>query len=133
MMLRSFCKYSVITGTIIIWIIKFALRPYIHFTQPAKYLLGIAPNLLGAFLLPLGCYWLLNKYINLHVDKQLRWFCAVCFCLLIINEVLQLIPIFGRTFDYNDIIFSSVGLLFSYVVFGKIQTIKAAEYGSQTV
>jgi len=41
--------------------------------------------------------------------------------MLIINEYLQLIPFFGRTFDYNDIIFSSVGLMLSYFVFGRIQ------------
>jgi hypothetical protein len=128
MALKSFCKYSVITGTLIIWVIKFALRPYIHFTQPAKFLLGIAPNLLGSFLLPLGCYWLLGKYINLHIDKQLRWFCAVCFCLLVINEVLQLIPIFGRTFDYSDIAASAAGLTGAYFLCSKYLFKKLATY-----
>jgi hypothetical protein len=119
MMLKRFCKYVVISGTIIIWIIKFALRPFVHFSQPTKYLLGIAPNLLGSFLLPLGCYWLLSRFIDLHADKQLRWFCIVCFLLLIINELLQLIPVFGRTFDYNDIAASAVGLTAAYFLCSK--------------
>ncbi|MGG9964251.1 hypothetical protein [Ferruginibacter sp. SUN106] len=128
MRLKLFCKYSVIAGTLIIWIIKFALRPYIHFTQPTKYLLGIAPNLLGSFLLPLGCYWLLGKYINLHADKQLRWFCVVCFGLLVINELLQLIPVFGRTFDYSDIAASAVGLASAYFLCSKYLFRKLATY-----
>jgi hypothetical protein len=41
--------------------------------------------------------------------------------MLIINEYLQLIPIFGRTFDVYDIIFSMVGLLTSYFAFSKVQ------------
>jgi hypothetical protein len=43
------------------------------------------------------------------------------FGMLIVNEYLQLIPFFGRTFDYNDIIFSLVGLMVSHFVFGKLQ------------
>jgi len=42
------------------------------------------------------------------------------FGMLVVNEYLQLIPIFGRTFDYFDIIFSAIGLSASYFVFGKI-------------
>jgi len=41
---------------------------------------------------------------------------------------MQLIPVFGRTFDYNDILFSSVGLVASYFVFNKIQTRKGRSY-----
>lgn len=43
------------------------------------------------------------------------------FGMLVVNEYLQRISFFGRTFDYYDIIFSSVGLLAAYFVFGKIQ------------
>lgn len=48
--------------------------------------------------------------------------------MLIVNEYLQLIPFFGRTFDYNDILFSSVGLMVFYFIFGKIQSRKRREY-----
>jgi hypothetical protein len=128
MLLKSFCKYVLLIGAVIIWAIKLAVRPNFNWDHPAKYLLGIAPNLLGSFLLPFGCYWLLNKYINLHVDKQFKRFCVICFCLLVINEMLQLIPLFGRTFDYNDIAASAVGLMGSYFLCSKYLFRKLATY-----
>lgn len=128
MTLKQFCKYVVISGAVIIEGIKWGVRPYFHFSQPTKFLLGIAPNLLGSFLLPLGCYWLLSRYINLHADKQFKAFCAVCFVLLIINELLQLIPVFGRTFDYSDIAASVFGLTGSYFFCSKYLFRKLATY-----
>ena len=114
MYLKNFCKFTVIGGAIIIEFIKWVVRPYFHLVQPVKFIMGIMPNLFGAFLLPLGCYWLLNRYINLFSDIQLKLFCFICFLLLVFNEVLQLIPFFGRTFDWNDILASAAGLLLSY-------------------
>ena len=128
MALRHFCRYAVIMGTLIIWTIKWALRPYLHFSQPTKYLLGIAPNLLGSFLLPFGCYWLLRRFIDLHDEKQFKWFCIICFVLLIINELLQLIPVFGRTFDYSDIAASGLGLMGAYFFCGKYLFRKLVTY-----
>jgi hypothetical protein len=128
MSFKSFCKYTVITGAIIIMVIKFVIRPYYHFAQPAKYLMGIAPNLLGSFLLPFGCYWLLDKFINLHSAKQFKWFCRVCFVLLVINEMLQLVPVFGRTFDYNDITASAAGLVSAYSLCSKYLFKKLADF-----
>ena len=128
MTLQNFCKYTLISGAVIIEGIKWIVRPHFHFSQPTKFLLGIAPNLLGSFLLPFGCYWLLNRYIDLHSDKQLRLFCIVCFVLLVINELLQLIPVFGRTFDYYDIAASAIGLAASYFFCGKYFFRKFATY-----
>ena len=128
MTLKQMCKYTLVTGAIIIEGIKWGIRPYFHFSQPIKYFFGIAPNLLGSFLLPFGCYWLLGRYINLHDDKQLKIFCIVCFALLVINELLQLIPVFGRTFDYGDIAASAVGLITSYFFCGKYLFRKLATY-----
>jgi len=45
---------------------------------------------------------------------------------------LQLILFFGRTFDYNDIIFSSVGLLASSFVFSRLQSRKLRNYQPET-
>jgi hypothetical protein len=42
------------------------------------------------------------------------------FAMLVTNEYLQQVPFFGRTFDYFDILFSAIGLMASYFVFGKI-------------
>ncbi|UEG50640.1 hypothetical protein LK994_04035 [Ferruginibacter lapsinanis] len=125
---KLFCKLSVISGTLIIWIIKWGLRPYFNFPQPLKYILGVAPNLLGAFLLPLGCFWLLSKYFNLLNNYVLKMFCFTSFALLVINEYLQLIPIFGRTFDLGDIAASALGLTVSYFFCSKYLFTKMATY-----
>jgi hypothetical protein len=127
MQVIRFCRLSVIIGTLCIWSIKWVIRPYFHFAQPGKYLLGIAPNLMGSFLLPLGCHWLLRKHINIFHDIQLKSFCIISFFLLVGNELLQLIPVFGRTFDYNDIGASVIGLILAYAfcrryLFSKIAT-----------
>jgi glycopeptide antibiotics resistance protein len=42
------------------------------------------------------------------------------FGMLVINEYLQLIAVFGRTFDYFDIFFSFAGLSLSYFVYGRL-------------
>ena len=118
-----------IVGALIIWSIKFGIRPYIDWDQPMKFLLGIAPNLLGSFLIPFGACWffagrnfLLARIFRIHSLTDIRLVCILGFGMLVINEYLQLIPVFGRTFDYNDIVFSSVGLIAACFVFGKLQS-----------
>jgi hypothetical protein len=128
MELKRTSKKIVITGTLIIWAIKFIIRPLHLFDEPAKFFLGIAPNLFGSFLIPFGAYWffsgrnfLLARVFRIQSMYDLRLVCLMGLGMLIINEYLQLIPFFGRTFDYNDIIFSAVGLMASYFIFGRIQ------------
>jgi len=128
MTIKQFCKYTVLLGAVIVETIKWGIRPNFHFSEPTRFLLGIAPNLLGAFLLPLGGYWLLSRYLDLHNDKQLRLFCITAFAMLVINEVLQLVPVLGRTFDYNDIAASAVGLTASYFFCSKYLVRKPATY-----
>lgn len=113
--LKTISKWSVITGAIIIWTIKLVIRPYFHTDQPMTFFLGIAPNLLGSFLIPFGAYWFFNERYFF-----LGYICMISFGLLVFNEYLQMIPIFGRTFDYFDILFSAVGLSVSYFVFGRL-------------
>jgi len=57
---------------------------------------------------------------RIHSVADLRIVCLVGFAMLVVNEYFQLMPIFGRTFDYFDIVFSIIGLFASYFVFGKI-------------
>ena len=128
MELKRTSKKIVIAGTLLIWTIKFIIRPLHLFDEPAKFFLGIEPNLFGSFLIPFGAYWffsgrnfLLARVFRIQSMYDLRLVCLMGLGMLIINEYLQLIPFFGRTFDYNDIIFSSVGLMTSYFIFGKIQ------------
>ena len=128
MELKQTCKRFVITGAIIIWTIKYIIRP-LHFLEgPETFFLGIAPNLLGSFLIPFAAYWfftgrnfLVARLFHIQSSYDLRQVCLLGLCMLIVNEYLQRIPFFGRTFDYNDIIFSATGLLASYFAFGKIQ------------
>jgi len=131
MELKHISKWFVITGTLIIWMIKFVIRPLHLFDDPARFFLNIAPNLFGAFLIPFGAYWffsgrnfLVARIFRIQTAYDLRIVCLMGLGMLIVNEYLQLIPFFGRTFDYNDILFSSVGLMTSYFVFGKIQSRK---------
>ncbi len=124
---KHISKWFVVSGTLVIWIIKFIIRP-LHLLDDSKFFLGIAPNLFGAFLIPFGAYWffsgrnfLVARVFRIQSGYDLRLVCMLGFGMLIVNEYLQRIPYFGRTFDQNDILFSSVGLLLSYFVFGKLQ------------
>lgn len=92
------------------------------------FFLGIAPNLVGSFLIPFGAYWffsgknfLIARIFRIESSFDLGLVCLLGFGMLVVNEYLQRLPVFGRTFDYNDIIFSLVGLLTSYFVFAKIR------------
>lgn len=116
-----------ITGALLIWTVKYGIRPNYDFGQPLNFLLGIAPNLLGSFLIPFGACWFfsgrdffLAKIFRIHSLGDLRMVCLLGFGMLVINEYLQLVPVFGRTFDYFDILSSAIGLSVSYFVFGKI-------------
>lgn len=127
MYLKQISRTLIITGTLIIWVIKFFVRP-LHVWEEGKFFLGIAPNLLGSFLIPFGAYWffsgrnfLIARIFRIQSPYDLRIVCLVGFGMLIVNEYLQRIPFFGRTFDYNDIIFSSVGLMMSHFVFDRLQ------------
>jgi hypothetical protein len=128
MELRAISQRLLIIGTLIIWTIKFMIRPFIHLDDALKFILGIAPNLLGSFLIPFGAYWLYThtKFFNgsllrFHFFSDARIVCLFGFSLLVINEYLQLVPIFGRTFDYFDMVFSAAGLFLSYYRFTFLQ------------
>jgi len=128
MELKQISKWSVITGAIIILGIKILIRPLYHFDEPMHFFLGIAPNLIGSFLIPFGASWffsgkdfLLARMFRIECSYDLRFVCLLGFGMLVVNEYLQLIPVFGRTFDPYDILFSGFGLITSYFVFGRLQ------------
>ncbi len=127
MQLKHLSRKVVIYGAILIWLIKFLVRP-LHLWNDAQFFLGIAPNLLGSFLIPFAAYWffsgrnfLVARIFRIRSEYDLRMVCLLGLGMLIVNEYLQLISFFGRTFDLNDMIFSMVGLTASYFVFGKMQ------------
>ncbi len=122
MRLRKISKWTVIAGTLIIWAIKFIIRPFVHISTSVKPFVGLAPNLIGSFLLPFGACWLFQKFFRLQTTKDLSITCFFGLLLVIINEYLQLIPFFGRTFDYLDILASVVGVCMGYLIFARLMT-----------
>lgn len=121
--LKNYSRIIVISGTLIIWTIKFFIRPYDLYAVWLSSFIGFAPNLIGTFLLPFGAYWLFKKYFLLRTNYDLRITCAFGLLLVIVNEYLQLIPAFGRTFDYLDILASFIGVVIGYTVFARLMLI----------
>ncbi len=120
MQLKSVSKWIVITGTLLIWTVKFIIRPFVHVPDVMKPLVGFLPNLIGSFLLPFGACWFFQRYFKLQTPADLIYTCSFGLLLVIINEYLQLIPVFGRTFDYLDIFSSVAGVFCSHLVFAKL-------------
>jgi hypothetical protein len=109
-----------IIGTLMIWIVKFVVRPFIHIPASIKPLVGFAPNLFGSFLLPFGACLFFQRFFRLQTLADLAFTCSFGLVLVIINEYLQRIPVFGRTFDYLDIFSSVVGVFCGHLVFARL-------------
>src|ERR1041385_6999638 len=107
--LRNYSRLIVVCGTLVIWTIKLIIRPFGFYSAWLTPAIGCAPNLVGAFLLPFGAYWLFKKYFAFQNIADVRLTCWFGLLLVIVNEYLQLIPVFGRTFDPLDILASFVG------------------------
>jgi hypothetical protein len=128
MELRNLSAKLVIAGTIFIWIIKLVFRPYFDVGETWTFIFGIAPNLIGSFLVPFGAYWLYThprffngQLLRFNFFSDNRLVCLTGFTLVVINEYLQRLPVFGRTFDYYDLIFSVPGFVISFYSFGFLQ------------
>lgn len=111
-----------IIGTLLIWTIKFVVRPFVHIPASLKPFVGLAPNLIGSFLLPFGACLFFQRYFRLQNARDLAFTCVFGLFLVIVNEYLQLIPIFGRTFDYLDIFSSVVGVFLGHLSFARLLT-----------
>lgn len=120
MYLKNISRRTVITGTLLIWTIKFLIRPLVPIPSLLQPLVGFAPNLIGSFLLPFGACWFFQRYFRLQTQRDLTFTCSFGLLLVIINEYLQLIPVFGRTFDYLDIFSSVIGVFCGHLVFGRL-------------
>ena len=118
--IKNISKWVVIGGTLVIWVIKFLVRPFIHVPLLLKPFVGVAPNFIGSFLLPFGACWLFQRIFRLRTLDELWATCWFGLMLVVVNEYLQLIPFFGRTFDYLDIAFSVIGTGLGYLVFSRI-------------
>lgn len=120
MPLKRISRQMMIIGTLVIWSIKFLIRPFVYIDPVFKPLVGLAPNLIGSFLLPFGACWFFQRIFRLETDLDLNITCCFGLLLVVINEYLQLIPIFGRTFDYLDILSSVIGVFLGHLFFRKL-------------
>jgi hypothetical protein len=127
--LKQISKWVVIIGTLFILLVKLGIRPNCNCNQNLTFILGIAPNLVGSFLIPFianlvfsGRNNLLARLFRIHSHGDLLQVCFLGFGILVINEYMQMFPVFGRTFDYFDLVFSAVGLTASYFIFNKLYT-----------
>jgi hypothetical protein len=120
MYLKTVSKWTMIVGTLLIWTVKFIVRPFIHIPHGIKPLVGLAPNLVGSFLLPFGACLFFQRFFRLQSSSDLTFTCSFGLLLVTINEYLQMIPLFGRTFDYLDIFSSVVGVFCGHLVFARL-------------
>ena len=108
-------RIIVITGIIVILVLKTFIRPnWLYAPYWIKFFMGIAPNLLGSLLLPIGTLMFPERLWIFYREKMMVLFCGLSFIALVVNEYLQLIPIFLRTFDYWDLAASAIGLAVGY-------------------
>ena len=128
MFLKNWSKYLLIAGILLIWSTKLLIRPYVRIDATFSFLMGVAPNLLGSLLVLFGAYWLFShphilggRLQRVSLFSDMRIVCLTGFLLGVINEYLQRITFFGRTFDYYDILFSAIGLLGGYYFFSVLQ------------
>lgn len=126
MNLKIVSRKIVMAGTLLIWAIKFFVRPFLHVPDDLKPLVGFAPNLIGSFLLPFGACWFFQRFFRLQTPNELNFTCGFGLLLVIINEYIQLIPIFGRTFDYLDIFSSVIGVFLGHLVFARLMVVQTA-------
>ena len=128
--MRTFCKWTVLSGFLFILFIKFYLRPWGDLEGNARLLCGLAPNFIASFTVPFGAYWLFThaQFFNgclmrFPVFSDVRLVLLSGLVLIVINEYFQLLPVFGRTFDYLDLAASVAALPFSWYSFTGLQRI----------
>lgn len=128
MELRRSSKRIIIAGVLVIWAVKFLLRPYVQMNEVFNFMACIAPNLLGSFLVPFVAYCLYThprffngQLMRFYFFSDNRIVCLTGFSMALVNEYLQLIPLFGRTFDYYDLLFSVIGSVVAFYSFTGMQ------------
>ncbi|NCI47587.1 hypothetical protein [Sediminibacterium soli] len=129
MFLKRISKWVMIAGVLLIWGVKFIIRPFVYIPVSVKPIVGIAPNLIGSFLLPFGACLFFQRIFRLQSQRDLGLTCLIGLLLVVLNEYLQKIPVFGRTFDYLDIFSSVIGVCIGHWVFGRLMRSREALIG----
>lgn len=106
-----------IVGLLLIVLVKFIIRPFVVVPPSLNLCRDVAPNLISAFLIPFGADLFFKKWFQLIDKRAVRWVCISGLVIISLNEIAQLFPIFRRTFDYFDLVFSLIGVSIGYLVF----------------
>jgi hypothetical protein len=112
-------KLILLVGLILILVVKFIIRPFVLVPPTFHLFQDVAPNLISAFLIPFGADVVLKRWIPMAEKGIVFWVCLGGLMIITLNELAQLFPVFRRTFDYNDLVFSIIGVGFGYLIFTK--------------
>ncbi len=125
-------KWIFFIGFFIIVMVKLIIRPYVSLPPSLCLYRDVAPNLISAFLIPFVADLFLKKWIQLVNKQTVLYVSLIGLVILSLNEFVQLFPIFKRTFDYFDLLFSFIGVGVGYLVFTRyfmpMHTKKASMY-----
>ncbi len=115
--MRSIKITIFLVGAFIILYDKFYVRHFVHLPNQFNLAKDVAPNLISAFLFPFCVDLFFKRWVQLTNKKSIFHICLVGLIFMIGNELAQLFPIFKRTFDLYDILFSFIGISFGYFVY----------------
>jgi len=118
-------------GAFFILMVKFYVRAYLKVPSSLALARDVAPNLISAFILPFGIDLFFKRWVAIVNKKSLVQVCLGGLFFLVCNEIAQLFPIFRRTFDFYDILFSCIGIALSYIVYQKYFLKPIANYYDQ--
>ena len=110
-------KWILLIGLCLIALVKFFIRPFVVIPSGLFLCRDVAPNLISAFLIPFGADLFLKRWIQLVEKRDVLFICTIGLIVITLNELAQLFPIFRRTFDYFDLVFSLIGVGIGYLVF----------------
>ncbi len=110
---RQKVKYITALSIILMIGLQYFLRPAYHHHNWIKVCMGFLPNLLSAIFLPGICFLMLGNRLPKISLNSLFLLHLVIASLLCIYELLQMVSLFGKTFDYLDLLSTFVGTLLS--------------------
>ena len=79
----------------------------------------------------LGADLFLKKWVPLKDKRNVFLVCSAGLLVITLNEIAQLFPIFKRTFDYFDLLFSLIGVGLGYYIFVQYFLTKTSKESSK--
>jgi ABC-type protease/lipase transport system fused ATPase/permease subunit len=106
---RRQAKYFFVVGLLLMITIQYIIRPAYHHHNWLKVVLGFSPNLLSAAFIPVLFFVIGGKMLPKVSMKSLLALHIIIAGLLCMYELLQMITVFGKTFDYLDLLATIIG------------------------